>query len=212
MISSPYVNKHGLLNAKLKDIVAENAPLWSVQYLLLEHDPELFDALISYIHNCKTDIDGLYNQFPVLHGNKDDYMSPDQLIAFLAAFKMAKLENHIQSIWKYLKNNLATYDNLTGKINFDRTMQVGALAFAGACAGNKLAKFVLSVACIYSCATKRHETSGKLKAWTMFKALDMNITESICTYFIAKTPFKNWKGIFLEYFQEKEHPTRKLLE
>lgn len=211
MINSPYINKHGTLNAKLADGVAENAPLWSVEYLLLKHDEELFQSLIRFARLCKTETPGLYNQYPTLQNSHEDYTSPDQLMAYLAVFKLERRDDKIQEIWKYLLDHWGTYDNMTGRTNWQRIMQISAIAFAGACAGNKWAKIILAGACIYSCATNRGETSGKLKAWVMFKTLNMKFTETICTYFIKKTPFKNWKGIFFEYFQEEEHPIRKLL-
>jgi hypothetical protein len=211
MINKNYKSEYGLINAKIADINAENAPLWSVEYLLLENNPVLFHSLENYIRLCKTDTKGLYNQFPIRYHNKDDYTSPDQLIAFVAFFKMSNLNSEIKDIWKYLINHIGTYDNLTAKTNWSRIMQPAALAFVGACAGSKWAKIALSISCVYSCATKKNETSGKLKAWVMFKTLNMKITEFLCTYFIKKTSFKDWKGIFFEYFQEKEHPIRKIL-
>jgi hypothetical protein len=213
MADSPYINSQGLLNAKLADDLAENAPLWSVEYLFLKHDPELYQSLLDYIDKSYTGTPGLYNQNPIRFNKKEDYMSPDQLIAFIAALKMADKKDEIKAIWSYLWRHFFTYDNLQpGKTNFDRTMQLSAILFSGVMAGHFYLKPILSAALLYSCATKRTETSGKLKAWVMFKSAGMKITEAVCNLLIKTNSYlKSWKGVFFEYFKEAEHPLRKLV-
>jgi hypothetical protein len=207
---SDYINDYGLLNAKLADINAENAPLWTMEYLLLKEDKRLAEAMKTYMRMCETGTEGLYHQSPTLHNNKDDNMSPDQLIAFCAAMRMFGMKDQAKSIWRYLWKHLFTYSNMQpGKIDFERTMQLSAISFSAAAAGHWYMRPLVSLVCIWSCATKRQETSGKLKAWVMFKSLNMKITEKICDILIRTNSFlKSWKGVFFEYFKEEGHPIR----
>lgn len=218
---SKYINKYGLLNAKLTDEVAENAPLWSIEYILLsENEEDVSDAtcllmnLLDYVDLCKTDTEGLYHQLPFeAELEKDRYTSPDQLIAFIAAFKLSKQEDKIEEVWSYLKRHLFTYNNLTGKRDFKRTMQPSCILFTGYLAGNKLLLPLLSLSLIYSCLSSKEETSGKLKAWMMFKTAEMTYTEKMCNMIIkANRLFRGWNKVFKVYFNEVEHPIRKLVD
>lgn len=202
-----FINDYKLLNAKEADINAENAPLWSIEYTLLTSEDTFQSPLIEYIEKCKTNIPGLYNQFPFIANGRDNYMSPDQLIAFTASLAVANRTVAIKSIWSYLVKHLFTYDNISGRINFRRTMQLGALLFVASHSKVRFALPALSIVLIYSCLTKRKETSGKLKAWVMFKSLNMKKTESICNLIIKNNSYlKSWYGVFKEYFKEEGHP------
>ena len=199
-----YINDYGLLNAKEADLNAENTALWTLEYLLLGGDVSLQPKLLTYINNSHTGHSGLYNQAPVVHQNKDGYMSPDQLIAFAGVLPKANVKN----MWKYLLKNLFTYDNLQpNKINFQRTMQPAAVIFVGVMAGHCYLKPLLAIMLMISCYSSPTKTSGKLKAWVMFKAANMKITEKICNMIISKN-WGSWKNIFLEYFQEPNNPIR----
>jgi len=213
VINSNYLNKYNLLNAKLEDEVAENSPLWSIEYLLLKWDDKLFHDMLFYTKLCKTDKKGLYNQFPFEVDSKDKYTSPDQLIAFLSALKLNNEEEEIKKIWKYLWTHLFTYDNISKRINFNRTMQPSAIFFCGYLAGIKIFGPLLSLSCMVSCIFKRKETSGKLKAWVLFKVAKLNLTEKICNKLISTNKhFKTWKNVFFTYFQEESHPIRDLFK
>ena len=212
MLDKRYINRYGLLNAKKADIDAENAPLWTLEYLLLKEDDHLFNKLIEYIHNCHTKESGLYNQFPIVHGNKDDYMSPDQLIAFIAALKKKEEFHLVKSIYKYLYKHLFTYNNLKpGKIDFSRIMQPSAVLFSAVCAGHFYFRPLLFLVLIYSCYVKKNETSGRLKAWVMMNYGNMKITKYICNYIIKKQ-FGSWDNVLKEYFKEEDHPIRQLID
>src|SRR5210317_1869285 len=72
----------------------ENSMLWTMELILKAMDEGdditaymLQLNLDKYIEDCATDVPGLYNQFPygVLF-DKDNYTSPDQLIAIVAHF------------------------------------------------------------------------------------------------------------------------------
>jgi len=209
-----YKSTYGLINAKLEEKDSENAPLFSIEYVLLGGDIDVLDKLTLYMRLCHTGTKGLYNQFPIMHGNKDDYMSPDQLIAFTSAFLMAENKEALSNVWRYLAKNQLTYNNLKpNEVDRDRTMQLSAVLFSGVAAGHRYLDFFLSLVCIYSCFTKKKETSGKLKAWVIFNTLDMNITRAICNILISRNTYlKSWKGVFLEYFKEKDNPVRILAQ
>ena len=169
-----YINDYGLLNATKADVNAENSPLWTLEYILLGGDVELRSKLLIYIYNSHTGHQGLYNQAPTVYDNKDGYMSPDQLIAFAAILPKANVKN----MWRYLFKNLFTYDNKQpNKINFQRTMQPAAAIFVGVMAGHYYLKPLLSIMLMVSCLSSPTKTSGKLKAWVMFKSAEMKITE-----------------------------------
>ena len=211
MLNPDYINDYGLLNAKKADINAENAPLWSLEYILLDNSTDLLQKLTIYIDSCRTETPGLFHQLPFkTEVPGDQYMSPDQLIAFIGAFKLSNRQEAINNIWGYLKKHLFTYDNINpGKINFQRIMQPGVVLFCGLLAGNQWLRPFLSIALIIACLSSPEATSGKIKAWVMFKVADMKITEFICTFIINRNKYlKSWKGVFFEYFKEEEHPIR----
>ena len=216
MEKNDFVNDYGMLNAKRADINAENAPLWSLEWCLLSGDLDMLTNIENYIHKCKTDVEGLYHQLPeseVHEDSHDAYMSPDQLIAFVGALFVLGRAKQIKEIWRYLLKHFFTYDNLTGKINFSRIMQPAAVLFVGACAGNKLCKALLVPVILWSVKAKPTQTSGRLKAWTMFKTLKMKLTEKVANYVISKNDnFKNWAAVFKTYFYEEGHPIPEYIE
>ena len=177
-----------------------------MQHFFLTSEDTYYAPLLEYTNKCKVS-DGLYNQFPFETDGIDQFTSPDQLIAFVACFASDNRQQAIDNIWSYLVKHLFTYDNTTGKTNFNRTMQPSCVLFCGIHAGHKWLSPLLSIMLIISCFTKKTETSGKLKAWVMFKSLNMKITEKICDYFINKNTYlKSWPGVFKEYFKEEGHP------
>lgn len=203
-----YLNKHYLLNAKREEIVSENAPLFSLQYYHLTKSPSMLQSLIQYTHRMEVHgWPGLYNQLPERHGNKDDFTSPDQLIAFVGTLYLAKQTKKIKAVRRYLSKHAFTYDNLRpGSISKDRLMQPSAIWFTAVASGRWWYRPALSGAILYSCATKKGETSGKLKAWTMMQTLNMSATMSICTKIL--NGFDDWRAVFREYYQEPDHPNR----
>jgi hypothetical protein len=211
-----YKNKYGLINASVEhddSIVHENSILYTMEYVLLTGTTSFDEDLIKYIFNSNAGWPGLYNQFPptnIIVHEKDRYMSPDQLIAFLAVLQYKEMWWIIQNIWVWLKKSYFTYDNVSAEVNFDRIMQPAAISFAGALNGSWFWEFVLNLICIYSCATKRKETSGKLKSWLMMRTIKTMWCRKICDYFIKKY-FGNWDGVFEIYFPDPLHPIRKAI-
>ena len=209
-MNQDYFNRYNLLNSKIEEDVAENSPLWTLELFLINKDHKHIYDLMQFIDQCRTSEPGLFHQRPPadFSGNGDDYMSPDQLIAFVSTFHIENRTQAISNIWKYLYKHLFTYNNLKpGKIDFSRIQQISAVLFVGVLAGHKYLKPLLSIAHMISCFSKPDQTSGKLKAWTMFKVADMKWTEKICTFIISKrSKFKTWAGIFKEYFPREEHP------
>lgn len=237
LLNPDYINDFGLVNAKKADNNAENSPLWSLEYLTLEANQELWEALFKFIMDCKRDdVKGLYHQSPKtatpfrtvikisstaptskmteFPRNHDDYMSPDQLIAFILFLYKCDPES-CRQIWDYLWKHWFTYDNITGETNKERMMQPMAIAVAAVCGGGWFAKMfwfpVLVGSLIYSCWSEPVETSGPLKSWVILKHMHMKLTGYICTWLIERGPWLDWKGIFREYFKEKEQPTIQLI-
>ena len=192
---------YGLINSH-RNIphTEENSPLWSVQYCLRFKRPPMIlrERLRHYIAECKIS-DGLFNQMPEwAYFHRDNYMSPDQLIAFVAHFYLLGDLRSIEQIWSFLKERWFTYDNLTGETNFKRIMQPMAVAFVGACAGSKFWKFILRITCTIACLSPRNETSGKLKAWTCLKTLNMSLGRTDFNY--------AFNYYFNTYGERSDHP------
>ena len=211
-----YLNKSYLLNPTKEEVRlevhAENSPLFSLQYHLLSGSDSMLESLRQYVvRMANPRYPGLYDQLPIRRGNRDDYTSPDQLIAFVGTLYLTKQIPRIKEIRKYLAKHKFTYDNVKpGNVNFDRLIQPSAVWFTAVASGRWWYRPALSGAIMYSCASKKGETSGKLKAWTMMKTLDMGVTYRICTKLLAG--FKDWRAVFREYYREPEHPNRLLAD
>ncbi len=200
-----YINRYGLINSTRHESVAENAPLWAWQYILMTDNMDMFMDLTLFVDSCYTGTNGLYNQRPYSTGSNEDYMSPDQLIPFAACTRSP-------DIFKYLVQHLFTYDNLTGKINFNRIQQPASVLFTGVVAGFSCLIPLLSLVCIVACFSKPDQTSGKLKAWTMIESLGLRRTKKVCEYILNKrSNFRTFSGCFLEYFKEEGHPIREVV-
>jgi len=213
-IAPPYLNSFGLLNAHSAEINSENTVLFSLEYSLLLRKSKrpykwLMDRMLLHIQQCKTPLDGLYHQSPIRYGNKDDYMSPDQLISFSSTLFLMGKNDEVKKIHKYLKEHLYTYNNLRpGIIDFERTIQPMATSFVGVLAGRWISYPILVSSVIYACWSHPDESSGKLKAWVIMETLDMSWTKAICRLAIKRGKLDTWKGVFAEYFKEAAHPIR----
>lgn len=203
-----FINKYSLLNAHRGEIVSENAPLFSLQYYFLSGDEDMLENIIQYVFLNKVDgVDGLYNQFPFRTNNKDDYTSPDQLIAFVGALYAKGYVKKIEEIRSYLAKHAFTYDNLQpNTINKDRLIQPATLWFIAICSGRWWYYPLLTAALIWSCVDNAGESSGKLKAWTMMRTLGMDNMLKLCGKILAG--FSTWAEVFATYYQEPSHPNR----
>ena len=220
-----YINEYGIINAKPEDIVAENCPLFTQEYLhlikngnlssikYLPNAVELQQNLNKYVDLCLVK-PGLYNNLPFTNTEieEDKYCSPDQLIAFLANLKDRKDKQKLKDIWNYLKSHWFTYDNINQKTDFSRIMQPQAILLAGVLGGGFLTRLLLrpllSLAVFISVLPKKG-TSGELKSWVMMKAAKMKITEWICNKLI-KREYGNWEKVFKIYFPLEDHPIHKI--
>lgn len=211
-----YLNKAYLLNATKEEVRhevhAENSPLFSLQYHILSKSPSMLESLRQYVDKMQVPgHTGLYNQLPERHGNKDDYTSPDQLIAFVGTLYLSKQRPRINEIRSYMARHLFTYDNVSpGKINFNRLIQPSTLWFTAVASGRWWYYPLLSTSILYACATKKGETSGKLKAWTMMRTLKMKSTMKICTKIL--NGFDTWKAVFQTYYPDPTHPNHILAD
>ena len=113
--------EYKLLNATEEDIVAENTVLFSVEYFMLGNN-SIKIRIVKFLEMCRKN-KGLFNPFPNSLGTKDQYMSHDNLTAVVAFSKLNGYHYH-KEIWDYLVKHLFTYDNVSGKINFKRTVTV----------------------------------------------------------------------------------------
>ena len=216
-----FLNKYGLINARSVDTVSENTILFTTELLLLKHNEGIKQRLIDFINACKVK-DGLYKQNPELFGTHDDYMSHDTLTG-LVAFSYKYDLNYHKEIWAYLVKHLFTYDNVSGKINFDRFMHPRDIIYYGYCAGNLICKFLYPILAIIMIVgvlqkykirngNKIIKTDGKLLSWVRCKASNLNLTFKLLTFSLKKfSYFKYWKEVFFYYFAEEEHPIRKFL-
>ncbi len=196
-----FINKYGLLNSRKQDSASENTLLFTIQYLHLYQNKKLEANILEYIKKITNWTFDMYDNIPDAPlGHKDEYTSPDQLIALCAVdlFTASK-------IWSHLINNLFTYDNRSGKINFKRLMQPQAVFFAAvmSCVPIRfLFVPLLSISCIYACFKgKRNNTSsGVLKSLVCLTAAKMKITKKICELII-----KDW-WIYRKMYFEEGHP------
>lgn len=213
-----YFSKDGLLNSKIifDKGTEENAPLWTVQYLLFdeyfqnekEHHRILSDYA-KWMFKCFVEL-GLYNQNIERKNNHDDYTSPDQLIGYICYHELIGMINVNRQIWSYLVTHLLTYDNLTAKINFKRIMQPMAI-FTAAFAGSRLSVLfmpILSLILIATCFKHKDHTSGRLKALTIVLTFEMSITYKIMTTLINVDYKGGVEELFAIYFPFDDFPTR----
>lgn len=209
-----YLNKAYLLNATKEEVRlevhAENSPLFSLQYHFLANSESMLESLRQYTVRMRNPRwPGVYDQLPVRCNCKDDYTSPDQLIAFVGTLYLNEQIPKIKEINKYLLKHFFTYDNVRpGSFNPKRFMQPSAVLFTSVASGNWWLYPALSGTLLYSCAVRKGETSGKLKAWTMMKTLDMGVTMRICTKILRG--FKSWKAVFQTYYPAPDHPNHVL--
>ena len=218
-----FYNKYNLINATKEDIVAENTVLFSVEYSFINpKDREMIFNIIKFIEKCKKG-KGLFDPFPNAEGTKDQYMSHDNLTAFVAMSKKHNWKYH-KEIWNYLVKHFFTYDNISGKVNFKRFMHPRDILFYGYCADNVICKLLyplLVMFMVITCAqsykvrngNKILKTDGILLSWVRCKGANLDFSLKILTFIIkCNKNFKTWKNVFSIYFKDIEHPIRKLLK
>jgi hypothetical protein len=192
-----------------RKVAEENSLLWQQELVLKTGEEQLVKDQAAYIERCRTVNVGLYGQRPIGEekGNKEDYMSPDQLIAIISHFYMIGDKMSVSDIWEWLNSHWLTYDNLSAKTNIARIQQPQAVLFSAICAGQRWLMPFLSIAHIVSCMAKERDTSGKLKAWTMMKTLNMRLTYKICTRLV-----KDWNIVSGIYFPQENHPLNRIAD
>ena len=172
-----YINKYGLLNPQPNDIVSENTLLCTMVYLkkVVTLDP-VPNLLTIYRFSTKCKDGSRFNNLPFESSvERDNYTSCDQLNCY-----MLQDEYFALSIFKTLVTHLGTYDNISKKINFKRTMQPMTLFLAGYCAFNRwLFSVPLLLTMIWSCLFAGKSTSGKQKVWLILKYAFSDFTFNI---------------------------------
>lgn len=195
-----HINKYGLLNASVNDIVSENCVLFSVELLLLGGEKLPIGEYVRKARFSK----GRYYQYPLEYDNDEQttQFSPDQMISYVCWFYINGEIDRIKEIRWFLLTRLFTYDNVSGRINFKRLMQPKAILTVLYCSGWKWVKSLLIFTCNLSIKKGMREgtTSGILKAWTISTALNLKLTDC------------NYDAAFLTYFKEDGHPIRELIK
>ena len=202
-------NSYGLLNSKEADETAENTVLWTLQHILRGgpvDDPArcTVERTISYIIKCLS-TDNWFNQFPEdvpIMVEEDRWMSPDQIISMACAYKYIKDSDKAARLFaEKLKKHWLTYDNVAQCTNFKRLMQPTAVLTVFTITGSFWAKFALKQALRLS--WRYSSDSGKLKAWTIDRALGLGMFG-----------VEDADEIFIRYFNKSTvvHPTVKLIK
>jgi hypothetical protein len=211
-----YYNKFGLVNAFNFENVSENCPIITLELLILFYgadnpritDGKLFRNLQSYTFNCRTPISGLYDNMPLdeyVH-ERDAFCSPDQLIIYILVNYMIGNRAELKNIYKYLRNNFCTYNNITGEIDFKRLMQPLAVFASAYSVGKCWAKLPLGICIEYSVKSNESKgtTSGILKSWVVDQVFRLG-------WFSEDYPIRD---VFVKYFgheSQQDHPIRILI-
>lgn len=219
-----YFDDWGLLNSKKDEVYAENSILWTLQYVLLcemcgkdvtIHKNRLYTAL----KYCEIK-EGIYSQNPTYTNNpnirlKEQYMSPDQYIVFMASYKLWGWRFG-KEMWKETLNQYLCYDNVNPDTspNFNnlRVFNPKHLAFAAYCNGSLLCPFLLPfliVGAVVSCMSPKDVTSGKLITWTYLTTIKWTWFTKLCTKLIEKK-HGSWANVFEIYFPFEDHPSNVL--
>lgn len=229
-INQNFIDPYGMVNSKLGEQYAENSILWTLQLIFLLRESGRFtmsmkfaEKLCEAIEACRIK-DGLFHQNPSYHNGvvhkRDAYMSPDQLIAiFLTGYLFSGQLGHRpwhKEIYKEIQNQGGyKYNNLEDSEL--RLIHPRDLVLYKACVSPKIgqiALFVLLIANIVACMSKREKTSGKLLAWTKMIALKdefflMQVSWWICTFIVNRT-HGSWADVFKIYFPIEDHPNAEL--
>lgn len=204
-----YWNSYGTLNARSEDInnINENSSYYTVAYVLKKSLTENqwgsaeVQALLNYYSLCKIS-DGLYNQLPFHCGNKDDYMSHDQLTAMMVFSKMFDLSIH-EDIWAELKRQHFKYNNMEPGKGW--IMHPRDPIYYGMLTGSKLwwllyPLFILMI--IWS--QFGTETSGKCLNW--FRLVGLGHFRMLRFFEWLMPKYASWKEVFATYFPDPQHP------
>jgi len=109
-VNEKYFNEEGLLNSHTLGGVDENSILYYYEYYLLHDGIASTHPLFQYISKCHTR-KGVFNQYPEMHGNKEDYMSHDQLTTICNFSYLIGLNWH-KEIWQEILDQGFRYDNV----------------------------------------------------------------------------------------------------
>lgn len=215
---SKFVNEFQLMNPTSKDIVSENCLLTTLCYrnvakvLGFEREVYRFDAAVrKWLEACKTDIKGLYHQYPkhymdgFVH-NEDKWTSPDQLIAMHCWYILLGMKKEAREVRFYLIKNFFTYDNIGKDLNFKRIMQPMAVFTVLSC--GDLSKFLFFIptitTCLWADGKSEHKTSGKQKSFVIQSSL-----------YSREYSLKDFIEFHIEplkiYYKEPDHPIRILI-
>lgn len=230
-----FIDDNGLVNSRPDEVHAENASLWTLEYIVISRmfnvncaDKSL--ALHNFCEECKIRT-GLYNQrdFMEEDGCPENYMSHDQLTAISAYSFMSGFAWH-KHIWDEIKRQHGRYDNIRPDKRFnpfnkraysskERWIHPRDMIYYGILNDvwwcNRL--FPVFAEMMRITCRKETETSGKLLALVRcgaastrlpkFQKLFLELTDIIRD---NKTMLK-WETAFEIYFPYKNHPIRELI-
>lgn len=226
MNTTKYWNRFGLLNPTSLDIVAENAFPTTLQYHNVYYAIKGYDdhlcrlrlEMYNYITYCDTKKDGLYNQFPKWYMNtapgfkrKDKFMSKDQLMAFALFLEIYGNRYSVCEINNYLRKHWGCYNNLRTWWTFPRFMgfqTINLLDYLANPNDENITKVHKTAFNQLSDDFKNpNRSTGALKAFTILSSLSVRRTDKKDAFKLVK----QCVGEFKEYYQEEDHPIRKLL-
>ena len=221
-----FIDGWGLLNSRPDEVNAENALLWTLEYIILLETLGMDasnqkQSLNEAIRACRTPIPGIYHQNPQFSLNppivaKDAYMSPDQLLAICGFSYKVNNNDHIL-VWNAIKKQHLLYDNVAPS-HPKRFVHPKDLILYGYLAGSFICKLlfpIFLITCILPHFKPVEDTSTKILTFVRLKLVKNNNIFSRLTCkivnFLVKRKHKNWNNIFQIYFPNPEHPIHKLM-
>lgn len=224
-----FENQFGLTNPHSRDIVSENCMPTTVQHhniLIALHGASNVEAMqlrknmISYIHECRTNKDGLYNQYPkwymeldTFKNPKDKWVSKDQLMAMICMLGINENYYLVYEINKYLRSHFNCYNNLQKFWSWPAWMGLQARYLAEHVtyphdhdAYEKLIDICNDQ--IYRDTKDPERSTGALKAFTILSSLIIMNNG----YKKLRPLIMELKGELEEFYTEGDHPIRLLLK
>lgn len=225
-----FIDDNGLINSRPEEIHAENASLWTLEYILVRKlfgaaTPKYTAALFDFFDECKIR-PGLYDQRDFRDGSQDDEMSHDQLTAISCFSYMMGLKWH-KEIWKEIKRQKFRYDNINpDKPSIKRTLHPRDIIFYGILndvwwckAAFPIFRKITKISCEVDSFSKNGQpvTSGKLLAFVRTASTKgrnekmAKLFDEITGIIRRNRSVNKWERVFEVYFGYEKHPIREFI-
>lgn len=206
-----WFNKHGLLGLNPGEITKENAGLRTSQYYLFAYiagkEPyevcrrETIRIMLNLCDNPKKEI----RSWPRTANraiSHDDITGLACAVYYFGLWDRFKDKFPIIHWRRWHPRDIAFYFSL----HYPKLYWIGLWFTSGA----------MIVSCMQTYkirnGEKQYRLSGKILALMRCCAFDMQRTERVCSWAIAKNKhFRKWSKIFIRYYKNPEHPTRKVM-